>query len=455
MRQRAELRQRQKQEFNARFMSAVRLLQMPAPQLAEEIREVLDSNPMLEEVEPQQLSTSCPNIVSASHGDSSEFDSDQYLEYAAFTRQSLTLKEHLKNQLYASGLPQHQYFIADAVISSIDERGYLVEPVEDIADYLSKAKPVSEGDVERVLNVIQGFDPAGVAARNLQECLLLQLHLSESAAMVTAREIVERCLDELSRMEISRIADHLCCSLPEVEDAVELIRSLNPLPGNDYGTSAEIIIPDLIVSRAGAQWHVELNDEVLPKLRISKTFCSILEQKPDSDSVRFLKQNLGRANAFLHDLSQRHQTILRVAQEIVRRQQPFFKFGAQCLRPLTLREIAEALDLHESTVSRACSGKYIMTPDSTFEVKNLFSYRIRNRFGRDESTTSIKYRLRQVVKQENPRSPLSDRQITENLRSIGMEISRRTVAKYRSELRIPTQRQRKAIAMSKMENEVI
>lgn len=451
MRQRAELRQSQKQEFNARFLTAVRLLQMPVPQLAEEIREVLDSNPMLEEVEPQLLSASCLDGVSSSYDASSEFDSNQYLEYAAFTRQSRTLKEHLKNQLYASGLPQHRYFIADAVIDSIDERGYLDEPVEEVADFLSKVQPVSARDVERVLDVIQGFDPPGVAARNLQECLLLQLHLSESAAQITARAIVERCLDELSRMEVSQIAAHLCCNLSEVQDAVELIQSLNPLPGNNYGTSAEIIIPDLIVSRAGAQWQVELNDEVLPKLRISKTFSSILDQKPDSDSAKFLKQNLGRANAFLHDLSQRHQTILRVAREIVQRQQSFFEFGAQGLRPLTLREIADALDLHESTVSRACSGKYIMTPDSTFEVKNLFSYRIRNRLGRDESTASIKYRLLQVVKQENPRSPLSDRQITEHLRGIGMEISRRTVAKYRSELRIPTQRQRKAITMSKME----
>lgn len=455
MKQRVELRQRQKQEFNARFLTAIRLLQMPVPKLAEEIREVLDTNPMLEEIEPQQqqlLSDPYQHSSSSSFGDSSEFDSDRYLEYAAFVRQSRTLKEHLTEQLYTSGLPQSEYFIANAVIDAIDDRGYFVELVEDIAVFLSRAQPVSELDVKRVLRLIQGFDPPGVGARDLQECLLLQLRLNEStASQTTAQKIVAHFLDELSRMEFDQIAGHLRCNFSEVQDAVDLIVSLNPLPGNDYGTSAEIIIPDLIVRKVGMQWKVELNEEVLPKLKISATFSSMLNQERNPDSVKFLKQNLNQANAFLHDLSQRHQTILRVAREIVRRQQEFFEFGEKCLQPLAMREIADALDLHESTVSRACSGKYIMTPDGTFEVKNLFSYRIRNRIGRDESTTSIKYKLLQIVEEENQQFPLSDRQITENLCSMGMDIARRTVAKYRSELRIPTQRQRKALAMSKME----
>ncbi len=454
MRQRVELRQRQKQEVNARFLTAIRLLQMPAPKLVVEIQAALDSNPMLEEVDSnlvESLGDAYSYDSQSSLSNASETDSNDFLDYAAQSRQSITLQEHLKAQLYTSGLVQAEHFIANAVIESIDESGYLYESIDDIASFLSKVQPVSRVSIERVISVIQGMNPPGVAARNLQECLLLQLPPESESVSNIAREILLSYMEELAEMELDQIKLGLGCGQSEVQSAVELIQSLNPLPGNQFGAAAEFVIPDLLVHKVGRQWIVESNEEVLPKLRVSKTFQAMLHTERDPQSVKFLKQNLDRANAFLYGLSQRHQTILRVGQEIVRRQKSYLELGAEYMRPLTLREVADTLNLHESTVSRACSGKYIMTPDGTIELKSLFSYRIRNRFGSDGSTTSIKHKLMKIVEQEDRQHPLSDRQITDRLRSGGVEISRRTVAKYRSELRIPTQRKRKALAIPNLE----
>ena len=334
----------------------------------------------------------------------------------------------------------------------MDDRGYLAESLVDILEILPPDVDLRE--VESALAIVQQFDPPGVAARNLQECLCIQLdHIKASKTVRNnAQNILLNHLELLSDMELDQISIKSGYDLEEVRAAVNLIQSLNPAPGNEFGASAVAVVPDVIARKIGDQWSVELNSDVLPKLRISSSYQSMVRRARKAVDTRYLKSSFNRANSFLEDLNRRHETILRVARTLVMHQQSFLDHGEQVMKPLTLREVAESLELHESTVSRACSRKYIMTPRGTFELKYLFSYRIRSDIGEDESALSIKHKLLRLVGQEDGRSPLSDQQITEQLRGSGIRIARRTVAKYRSSMHIPTRRKRKAIAINQMPN---
>ena len=456
MKQRTELRQRQKPEFNARFSAAVRVLQMPSSELVEEVRNVLDSNPLLEEFEPE-LSDKADELYSPGEFPSpasniSEFDTDEILERAAHAQSMPTIRDHLNQQIRNSGLSSRQRVIVDMIVESVDDRGYLAESLTDILEILPPN--VNLREVESALAIVQQFDPPGVASRNLQECLCIQLdHIKASSTVRNdAQNILLNHLELLSDMELDQISIKSGYDLEKVRAAVDLIQSLNPAPGNEFGASAVAVVPDVIARKIGGQWSVELNSDVLPKLRISSSYQSMVRRARKAVDTRYLKSSFNRANSFLEDLNRRHETILRVARTLVMHQQSFLDHGEQVMKPLTLREVAESLELHESTVSRACSRKYIMTPRGTFELKYLFSYRIRSDIGEDESALSIKHKLLRLVEQEDGRLPLSDQQITEQLRGSGIRIARRTVAKYRSSMHIPTRRKRKAIAINQMPN---
>ncbi len=456
MRQRTELRQRQKPEFNARFSAAVRVLQMPSSELAEEVRDVLDSNPLLEEFEPE-LSDKADEFYSPGEypppaSNASEIDTDDILELAAHAQSVSTIRDHLVQQIRNSGLSGRQRVIVEMIVESVDDRGYLAEPLTEILEVLPPDVDLRE--VELALAIVQQFDPPGVAARNLQECLYIQLdHIKASKTVrKNAQNILLNHLELLSDMELGQISIKSECDLEEVRAAVDLIQSLNPAPGNEFGASAVTVVPDVIARKIGDRWSVELNSDILPKLRISSSYQSMVRSARKAADTRYLKSSLNRATSFLEDLNRRHETILRVARTLVMHQQSFLEHGEHAMKPLTLREVAESLELHESTVSRTCSRKYIMTPRGTYELKYLFSYRIRSDTGEDESALSIKHKLLQLVEQEDGRSPLSDQQITEQLRGSGIRIARRTVAKYRSSMRIPTRRKRKAIAINQMPN---
>ena len=447
MRQRTELRQRQSPAFNAKFSNTVRILQMPNAELKQEVQAILDSNPLLEEVEFDN-SASAENFfafptLSPFAASRSDIDSDQIIEYAAQKNYSLTIRDHLRNQIQLSGLDNIKRQIALAIADSIDERGYLAEPTDEICDML--AFDASVENVDDVLAFVQRLDPPGIAARSLKQCLAIQLEQNSSAADENsiAAAIVEHCLAEVANYQFEQIAEKLGISYREVCNAVDLIQALNPVPGAGFGESAKIIVPDVIAKKANNRWLVALNEEVLPKIRISSAYQSMIGVTDSRQGKRYLKKNLAGANIFLDSINRRHQTILRVARELVEHQQDFLEHGDSQMRPLTLQNVADTLGLHESTVSRASSAKYIMTPRGTFELKALFSGRINRIAGGDVSAKSVQHEIARLIENEDCSNPLSDQKITDHLHALDIQIARRTVVKYRSVMNIPTRKIRK------------
>lgn len=458
MRQRTELRQRQKQEFNARFSAAIQILQMPVSELADEIRDVLETNPLLEEFDNGASSSvdsfgDLPNLASST----TQADSDSWLDHAMQVAETQSVKDHLMQQLRTSGLAGRNRIIAETIIESVDDRGYLTESIEDIRILLADSTLVTEADVEHVLKIVQQFGPPGIAARDLRESLLNQFDAinAASATAANAKIILLEYFDLLAQNRFQQIAADAALDIESVDQAVALIRSLNPYPGYQFGNAAESIVPDLIARKIDDQWQVQLNSQALPKIRISSHYRNMIDSIGNDEGQKYLKQNLNSANVFLQNLDRRYDTIFRVGQQIVRRQQAFFEYGERAMQPLKISDIAQTLDLHESTVSRACSRKYIMSPRGTFELKRFFSVRIPNRYGNDESAEAIKYKIARLVQHEDANTPLSDRQITEQLRSNGAQISRRTVAKYRTALHIPAHSARKRITIKQLEKEVV
>lgn len=458
MRQRTGLRQRQKLGFNARFSAAIQILQIPTAELADEIRDVLEMNPLLEEFDaaagnPVDSSGAAPALSSSA----TPADSHSRLDRSAQAVEAQSVADHLMQQLYSSGLAGPSRIIAEAIVQSVDDRGYLAESVDEIRSLIANHTPVTTAKVKHVLKTVQQFGPPGIAARDLKESLLIQLDALDAASITVAnaRKIVLECFELLSQVRVQQIAECTLLDAESVDRAVALIRSLNPYPGYQFGTAAEPIVPDLIARKIDDRWQVQLNSQALPKIRISNDYRDMMNSTSNSEGKEFLKQNLASANLFLQNLNRRHETIIRVGKEIVRRQQAFLDYGDRGMKPLKISDIALALDLHDSTVSRACSRKYIMTPRGTFELKRFFSVRIPNRFGNDESAEAIKHKIARFIELEDAGNPLSDQQITEQLRDSGARISRRTVAKYRTELRIPPQGSRKRLTISQLENEVV
>ncbi len=458
MRQRTEIRQRQKQEFNARFSAAVQILQMPVSELAEEIRATLDSNPLLEEYgTSDSQSTEFGEDLSTTASPTSNADLSQGLDYAAQIAEVQTVRKHLSQQLWTAGLSKARRTIAEAIIDSVDERGYLTESVNDIQQIVALSTTVTQQEITEVLHIVQQFGPPGIAARDLTECLLLQLEISSAPAdiIANARRILLECFSELSERKMDQIGVSLEIDVSAVNAAIALIQSLNPYPGNQFGTAAEVIVPDIITRKVGNKWQVELNSLVLPKLRISSHYRNMIDRLENDEGRTYLRKNLSNANTFLDNVNRRHETVLSVAREIVKHQHAFLEVGEAGMQPLKISEIAQSLNLHDSTVSRACSRKYIMTPRGTYELKRLFSVRIPNRFGNDESAQAIKHRIASLVEQEDTNSPLSDQQINEQLLRGGASLSRRTVAKYRAQLGIPAHNIRKRIKINQPKGEVV
>jgi len=448
MKQRTELRQQQRHEFNARFSGALQILQMPAVQLAEQIRDVLDSNPLLEEYATDESDTFETGAASLDFSSPAvAADSDALLEHAAQSRHSDSVHDYLLHQLRTAAFTGVQRRIAQAIVESVDERGYLVESLDELQQILAPQDNVSVAQIEQVLKVVQQFGPPGIAARNLSEALTQQLDVSvaDFSTVARARQIVQHCLPLLAENRLDEICSLLDIDGSQLDAAVGLIRSLHPYPGFAFGSSAQTIMPDLIARKSNDKWQVQLNSEALPKLRISDEYRTMMNRIDHPEGRVFLKQNLSSATLFLDHVRRRHTTILRVAREVVRHQHVFLDVGEAGLKPLKIADVAQALDLHDSTVSRACAGKYIMTPRGTIELKRFFSVRIHNRDGSDESAASVRQKIVRIVGQESTITPLSDQQITERLRQGGTEISRRTVAKYRAELRIPARSQRARI----------
>ncbi|MBU6398940.1 MAG: RNA polymerase factor sigma-54 [Verrucomicrobia bacterium] len=346
---------------------------------------------------------------------------------------STSLQEDLLDQVRLSDLSAEQRPVAELIIGNIDDRGYLQASVDE----LSFSTNIPVGRINEVLAVIRTFNPPGVGARDLRECLLLQLERDERQATLEYR-IVRDHMEALSKRRLPEIARQLGADIETVQEAVARIGRLEPRPGRAFlPDNHQYVVPEVFVQRTGDEFVISTNNEHIPHLRISNTYKDLMAQADSSTEVREYIRDKIRAGKFLiKSLHQRQQTILNIANEIVKRQRDFMDQGVAHLKPLTMMQVAEAVGVHETTVSRAVSGKYIQTPQGVFEMKYFFTSGIKTASGVGMSNTSVKDLIADMVKKENPGRPLSDEEIVRLLAEKGIVIARRTVAKYRSELGI-------------------
>ncbi|MEQ1929635.1 MAG: RNA polymerase factor sigma-54 [Parvularculaceae bacterium] len=372
---------------------------------------------------------------------------DEDREFGATLKQEISLRDHLGEQLKMATRSPFELFLGSYLIDLIDDAGYLREGVQAIAERLG----AEESDVERVLAIIQNFDPSGVGARDFKECLKLQLIERDryDPAMAAFVDNIEL----LAKGDLKALMKATGADEEDVRDMIAEVRSLTPKPGYAYGgETVQVVAPDVFVSKAAdGGWKIELNNETMPKVLVNQRYYAEISKKAssrDADKV-FLNEQLANANWLVKSLDQRARTILKVASEIVRQQDGFFVFGVRHLRPLNLKVVADAISMHESTVSRVTANKYMATPRGLFELKYFFTAAIASSEGGEaHSAEAVRHRIRELIASEDPGAILSDDRIVEILRDAGVEIARRTVAKYRETLNIPSSVQRRRQAVS-------
>jgi RNA polymerase sigma-54 factor len=381
--------------------------------------------------------------VGASENPWSGGDDDRQQEYADSSGQSL--RDHLLWQLELARLAPRELAIGRAVIDSINDDGYLSEPLDVIGASLKPELDPAIEEVERVLAIVQLLDPAGSGARTVSECLLLQLEQLEPATpgLLLARAIAANHLELLAEHELTALRRELKTSDSELETAVALVRSCNPRPGSVIsGSAAEYVIPDVFVRRTPRGWSVEINAATLPRVRLNHSYASLVGRSSSHASMR---AQLQEARWLLKSLEIRNDTLTKVARSIVERQAEFLDRGEEYMRPMILRDIAEAISMHESTVSRVTSGKYMHTPRGVFELRYFFSSQVESGDGSGTSSTAIRAKIRKLIREEDPALPLSDSRIAEILSGEGIPVARRTVAKYRETMGVAPSNERKRI----------
>jgi len=440
------------QSLSPQMQQSLHVLQAPLTELRQLVDTELRANPALEEVAPDKPSVSETEEASPMEEQWNEYysqrsSSETWTKEALERRQHFmdsqlrppTLTEHLLEQLHTATWPREDAEIAVEIIGNLDEGGYLRAGLEEIAASMDRM-PL---DVERVLEKVQQFDPHGVAARNLSECLLLQLKAQGRQHSIETR-IVRHHLDELGRKRLGDIAKALHIELPEVQHAAEAIAKLDPAPGRVYSPDTnQIITPEVIIEHDGEDYTVSLNADEIPRLRISDSYKDMLAG--NSKEVRdYLRDKIRGGNFFIRSIQQRQQTILNIAREIVIRQREFFDLGPAHLKPMTMGQVAEAVGVHETTVSRAAAGKFMATPQGIFEMKYFFTHGYTNSDGEGVSNESVRQAIAQIVKEENSNRPYSDQEIVKLLAERGLPVARRTVAKYREQLGILPSNLRKA-----------
>ena len=379
-------------------------------------------------------------------------EGDDERSFAQVAAHGRTLRDHLMMQLSATQSLPLDRAIVGLLIENLNDDGYLDATLEEIASLLPEELEVEPEALSTALRLLQSFDPPGVGARDLREGLLLQLHARAqspdppaAATLALARAIVADHLALLAAKDFTRLKRLLHCNDDGLRDAQALIRGLSPRPGAAFSVDEPTyVVPDVIVRRTRSGWQAQLNPDVLPKLRVNEMYARVLRRNRGAGGSN-LSGQLQEARWLIKNVQQRYETILRVAQVIVERQKAFFSHGQVAMRPLVLREIAEELDLHESTISRVTTQKYMLTPFGTFELKYFFGSHVATEAGGAASSTAIRALIRQLVEAEEAKSPLSDSRIAELLGEQGIVVARRTVAKYREACRIPPVAQRKVL----------
>ncbi len=362
---------------------------------------------------------------------------------------SETLQDHLVWQMRLNRFSETDELIAEAIIDAISEDGYLSSSLESLWESLKDELDIEFDEVEVVLHRIQSFDPIGVGARDLRECLLLQLqrYVNASPAMARAKKLVSEYLDVLGNRDYTQLMRRLQLSKEELQEVIVLIQSLNPRPGTLVASShAEYIVPDVIVKKNKGVWRVELNSDAVPRLRINSGYAGLVKRADNSADNTFLKNNLQEARWFIKSLQSRNETLLKVATCIVERQQGFLEHGEEAMKALVLHDVAETVDMHESTISRVTNQKYMHTPRGIFELKYFFSSHVSTASGGACSATAIRALIKKLIAAENAQKPLSDSKIANVLSDQGINVARRTVAKYREAMSIPPSNERKRLA---------
>lgn len=358
------------------------------------------------------------------------------------------LHDHLLSQMLLTPLSPRDQQIATAIIESVNEDGFLEQPLESLIEGLRQDLPDIELDeAEAMLHLVQQFDPPGVAARNLAECLALQLRQFPSPTL--AHNHAARLLDHLDLLasrDYTRLQRLLKIDAEALKAALQVLQGLNPRPGRELRSQdVEYVTPDVIVRRVQGHWRVELNPKVTPRLRINHLYAGLIQRGRRGEDMNYMRNALQEARWFIKSVQSRNETLLAVAEAIVRRQQDFFEHGEAAMRPLVLREIAEELGLHESTVSRVTTNKYMHTPRGVVEFKHFFSSHVSTADGGEASSTAIRARIKQLVAEEPANKPLSDSRLAQRLAAEGFNVARRTVAKYRESLGIPPSNERKRL----------
>lgn len=359
---------------------------------------------------------------------------------------AVTLREHLMEQVRVTGLSARDRALAELVVDALDDNGYLEEPLDEIHARLPEELEIEMDELRCALALVQSMDPVGVGARSAAECLALQIRRMPNVPMVTRRmalRIVEGYLTWFAQREYTKLKKALDCDDEDLREVQAVVRQCNPHPGAAFATKvSDYVVPDVIVRRSKSGWAVTLNPDVMPRLRVNSLYASLLKQ---GKSEAQMGAQLQEAKWLIKNMRQRFDTILRVAEAIVERQRNFFSHGAVAMRPLVLREIADTLGLHESTISRVTTQKFMLTPHGMFELKYFFGSHVATEAGGEASSTAIRALIAQLTGAEDPRNPLSDSKIAEMLGEQGMVIARRTVAKYREALKIPPVSLRKAL----------
>ncbi|MQR02675.1 RNA polymerase factor sigma-54 [Glaciimonas soli] len=497
MKQSLQLRTSQHLALTPQLQQSIRLLQLSTLELHQELEQILSDNPLLERLDdpldnsvrlladgsingtPSTMTSSdapigegerdnsTANFDAETNSDSGDdnsgaatSDADWNFDDVARTSKTtddensrpqlesyeITLREHLLEQMREIVHQRRDRVLVEMIIDALDENGYLEDPIAEIHARIPEELDVEIEELETALTMVQSFSPTGVGARDAAECLSLQIKALPKVPFVTRRlalSIVQGYLTLFAQRDFNKIKKALDCDDEDLREAQVIIKQCNPHPGASFsGGASDYVMPDVIVKRTKHGWQVVLNHDVMPRLRVNALYANILKENKGEAS---LASQLQEAKWLIKNMRQRFDTILRVAQAIVERQRNFFSHGAVAMRPLVLREIADTLGLHESTISRVTTQKYMLTPHGMFELKYFFGSHVATEAGGEASSTAIRALIKQLIGAEDSKSPFSDSKIADMLAEQGMVVARRTVAKYREALRIPPVNLRKSL----------
>ncbi len=463
------------------LQQAIRLLQLSSLELEQEIQIQLDSNPLLEKIEDNNSIESLNSVEANENKDlTSELNADhlpndlpvdtewddiythqstalatpEYEEREDNRQIHLSLKEHILEQVNLLHFSRVDKLIAYCIVDSLDDKGFLDADLTDILIAVNQLlrevdndEDVEEDEVIVVLKHIQRLEPIGVGSRSLAECLQIQLEtIKDKTPFLAEAKQLLNYYELLISNDLNKLLKQTGLSKEQLTNAIELLKTLKPYPGLEFDQQeSEYQVPDVVVAKKDQHWNVQLNPDVMPKLRINSFYSNMIRRADQSDDNVYLRNQMLEAKNFIKSIDERHKTLLKVATCIVEHQRAFLEQGAEAMKPLVLRDVAEEVELHESTVSRVTTNKYMLTPRGLFELKYFFSSHVGTTSGGEASSTAIRAMIKKLVSNENPRKPLSDNAIAEMLKKEGIEVARRTVAKYRESLHIPSSSERKVL----------